>query len=100
MVHLLWFNWDKPKARANRRKHGVEFSFAARVFDDPYFAQIDEFNRYEFRYRIVGMIDGAIYVVVCADGDTNAETGEVAIRIISAREATPHEREEYEEGIV
>jgi uncharacterized protein (DUF4415 family)/uncharacterized DUF497 family protein len=29
------FEWDAIKAVANRRKHGVSFEVAARVFDDP-----------------------------------------------------------------
>ena len=30
------FEWDPAKAAANRRKHGVSFETAARVFADPY----------------------------------------------------------------
>ena len=97
-VALVRFDWDFAKARDNRRKHGIAFAYAVLVFSDPYFAQIDEFDRYEYRYRIIGLIDGTTYVVVCADDDADPDTGETVIRIISAREATVREREEYEEG--
>jgi uncharacterized DUF497 family protein len=32
---MLEFEWDPAKARANLRKHMVEFSYASRVFIDP-----------------------------------------------------------------
>jgi uncharacterized DUF497 family protein len=32
----MTFVWDEAKSRANRRKHGVSFEVAARVFDDPF----------------------------------------------------------------
>jgi hypothetical protein len=30
------FAWDEKKNRLNRRKHGVSFETAARIFEDPY----------------------------------------------------------------
>jgi len=32
---MVRFEWDEAKNRANRRKHGVSFELAQRVFDDP-----------------------------------------------------------------
>jgi hypothetical protein len=29
------FEWDEAKNRSNRRKHGVSFEVARRVFEDP-----------------------------------------------------------------
>ena len=31
----LHFTWDPAKAAANKRKHGIPFDLAARVFADP-----------------------------------------------------------------
>ena len=32
---MRYFTWDKNKARANIRKHGIDFETAAQVFNDP-----------------------------------------------------------------
>ena len=32
----LRFTWDAQKAVSNKRKHGVSFETAARVFSDPF----------------------------------------------------------------
>jgi uncharacterized DUF497 family protein len=29
------FAWDEKKDRINRRKHGISFETAARIFEDP-----------------------------------------------------------------
>jgi uncharacterized DUF497 family protein len=71
------FEWDAAKAEINERKHGVSFEVAVGVFEDS--------ERIE---RLDGLIDGIeIYVVYVARGE--------AIRLISARRASRHEREEY-----
>ena len=48
----------------------------------------------EVRWRTVGEVHGVYLLVVI---HTLEEEGEEVVRIISAREATPHERREYEE---
>jgi uncharacterized DUF497 family protein len=87
--------WDSTKARRNLKKHGVSFEEAATVFTDPLSSTIEDplHSEDEDRFVIIGQsIRGRILVVVHADrGDK--------IRIISARVATAHEREQYEEGI-
>lgn len=35
------FEWDKRKAEANLRKHGISFDEASTVFDDPLAAIFD-----------------------------------------------------------
>jgi hypothetical protein len=85
------FEWDFDKAQANLRKHGVDFADAATVFDDPLAVTLPDAGEEESRFVTIGSdAEGHLLVVVYAwRGD--------AIRIISAREATPMERRQYED---
>ena len=89
----MGFEWDKEsKAGANFRKHGVRMPEAIPVFDDPYAITIadEESDPGEQRFATVGVgALGRLLVVVYAWRGEN-------IRIISARPAEAHEREEYE----
>ncbi len=84
------FEWDAKKAALNLRKHGISFSFAARVFlDDHRIERLDDREDYgENRFVVIGLINGAEIVVVYA-------LREDAIRIISARKADDDEIETY-----
>jgi uncharacterized DUF497 family protein len=84
--------WDVKKAAVNLRNHGVEFSHAATVFDDPMAVTIEDTRHGVQRFFTVGSdLLGRILVVVYA------YFGEEEIRLISARKATPKERRVYEE---
>ena len=73
------FEWDKAKSRSNLLKHGVSFRTATLVFLDPLQANLfDGVLGGEERWRTIG------------------KAGE---RIISAREATTHERKAYEDEL-
>jgi uncharacterized DUF497 family protein len=92
-MHL--FEWDNEKERANRRKHGIRFAQAVSVFRDPHHLTEpdDRFDYDEMRWRTIGMTEGRcmmLFVVYTTRGD-DAEV----IRIISARNADPHERRRY-----
>jgi uncharacterized protein len=89
---MKW-TWDPVKAEANRRKHGVSFELAQRVFDDPLALSRPDPEPEEERWQTVGLIEGVIVFVIHTAPD-DEETG----RIISARKATAHERKAYEEG--
>ena len=39
MVYNGRFIWNRLKAEANQRKHGILFEHAAEVFDDPFFVE-------------------------------------------------------------
>jgi uncharacterized protein len=80
------FEWNEAKAKANLTKHGINFTDAARIFDDHAASHvIDDSVEYgEERMKAVGIVDGAVLVVVYA------ERGE-RIRLISARKATRRE---------
>jgi uncharacterized DUF497 family protein len=90
----LTFEWDAKKARRNLRKHRVSFEEAATVFGDPFSLTIEDplHSEDEDRFVIIGeSLQRRILVVAHAEWGDN-------IRIISARVATRHERESYEEG--
>jgi uncharacterized DUF497 family protein len=87
------FEWNEEKADLNERKHGVPFPFATRVFlDENRLEWIDTRRRYgEPRWITIGLIEGIeIVVTYTLRGKT--------IRLISARKAVRHEREDYWKG--
>jgi uncharacterized DUF497 family protein len=86
------FEWDDAKAAANLAKHGVSFEQARDVFDDPFAIDfVDDREDYgELRLILIGMVDHRLLVI--AHTMTNDK-----VRIISAREAEPHERRQYHE---
>jgi uncharacterized DUF497 family protein len=84
--------WDQPKADANARKHGVAFEEASTVFLDP-LALIVEYPGHPENARIIGLSAARRVLLVVF-----VEQGQDALRLISARRATRHERRRYEEG--
>jgi uncharacterized protein len=89
----LNFEWDKRKAAINKRKHGVSFELAARVFHDPnrIEAYDDLGDHREDRWITVGMVDPILLAVVY----TVRGAEDQAIRLISARKANDKERRQY-----
>ena len=81
------------KRKINRRKHGISFETAGRIFLDT--------NRIEYydimhstdedRFVTIGMVDGLLSVVY-------TERENDILRLISARKATEKERRAYERG--
>jgi uncharacterized protein len=84
------FEWDPAKAVSNSLKHGVEFKWAAGVFEDPWSFESLDWYEGEVRYNRTGMVAGRVVVV------TYTWRGE-SCRIISARKAEPYERRKYHE---
>lgn len=84
------FTWDATKAAANLRKHGVAFPEAATAFEDAQGAYYPD-SLHQDRFILVGYSrqQRSLYVV-------HAEVGTDTIRLISARQATSHEKEHYE----
>ena len=92
------FEWDEKKNRANRKKHGIGFDTAVRVFMDPNFIQRqDRFVDREERWQTLGRVDSGVVLVLVAHTIRDEGAGSL-IRIISARNATPRERRIYEEA--
>ena len=90
---MIQFEWDRPKATANLRKHGVSFEEAQSVFYDEFATQFydDEHSNEEERFLLLGMSDTARLLLVC---HCEREAGDL-IRIISARKATKRESTFY-----
>ena len=92
----MQFEWDSEKDRANRKKHGVSFDLARRVFEDPnHLSTQDRHEDGEERWQTLGLIGPvAIFLVAHTIEDGN---GEEVVRIISARKADKTERRRYDE---
>ena len=88
------FEWDRAKAAANLRKHGVSFEEAATVFGDPLARTYEDpdASEAETRELTFGLSRNGRRLVVA-----HGERGD-GIRIISAREMTRREQRDYEEG--
>jgi uncharacterized protein (DUF4415 family) len=55
------FEWDEAKNRLNKTKHGIDFSIAQLVFDDPFSVWFpDRVEDGEERWHAIGMIDDII----------------------------------------
>lgn len=93
-VHMIEFEWNPAKAKANLKKHGVAFEEARSVFYDEFAIQFfdEENSESEDRFLMLGLSNESKTLVV-----SHCERNEGGtIRIISARKATPSERKYYE----
>ena len=89
----LGFDWDPIKAETNALKHGIAFSEATHVFDDPRHLDVDN-TRPEFdeeRRKVVGRVGSRLIAVIYTIREDH-------VRIISAWKASPNERREYRQG--
>lgn len=88
------FEWDEKKAKANLRKHGVNFEEASTAFRDPLSATARDPDHSvgEDRFVTFGVSSRGRLLVV-----SHTERGD-KVRIISARLAKKGERKIYEEG--
>jgi uncharacterized DUF497 family protein len=89
------YKWTEKKNQINKRKHGFHLSDIGDVFDDPHLVEFYDkahSSLDEDRYITIGRFqDTAILFVVTTD-ETDGDT-----QIITAREATPKEKEAYYE---
>jgi uncharacterized DUF497 family protein len=93
LLILMDFEWDEAKSRSNREKHGVDFSAARALWDDPDRVEIPARTEDEPRWLVVGRIGSGVWSAVTA---TRGER----TRIISVRRARRKEVKLYEsEGI-
>ena len=86
------FFWDSDKDRRNRRIHGIGFQEASTVFGDPLAVTISDPDHSigEERFITIGPATSGCLIVVC-----HTEQGD-NIRIISSREPSAYERQDYE----
>jgi uncharacterized protein len=93
----LEITWDAAKAHSNLTKHGVTFAQAATVLLDPLAVTIFDtvHSQHEERWSTLGLSsEGKLLAVAHTFQSMGA--GRAGVRIISAREATRREREQYE----
>lgn len=89
----MTLEWDPEKAASNLKKHGVRFTDAYSVLEDPEAVTIDDYHPDERRHLTVGMDAlGRVLVV-------SYTWREDRFRIISVRRATPSERRQYGSGL-
>ena len=86
------FEWDSEKASTNRRAHDVTFDEATTVFGDPLALTYEDpaHSDVENRFLTFGHSSTGRPLVVA-----HTERGD-KIRLISAREMTRKERQDYE----
>ena len=85
----LNIEWDIQKNSLNIRKHHISFKDAARIFFDKNRVELydERHSEEEDRFITIGMVNEILFVVYTERLDT--------LRIISARIATPSEKEIY-----
>ena len=87
------FEWDSRKAGSNLKKHGISFDEATTIFGDPLALLMDDPKHSidEQRFLVMGhSVQQRLLVVAFAERPPRT-------RIISARLATWHERNQYEQ---
>jgi len=88
------FEWDPEKAKANLKKHDIDFEEASTIFDDPQFITFwdEEHSIDEERYITIGLSSKG-HLLMTAHTDRKK-----LIRLISARKATKYEEKFYNEA--
>jgi uncharacterized protein len=89
---VVEFEWDAGKAASNLSKHGISFAEAMTVLSDALEKMIPDpvHSDAEMRFVSIGLSEaGRLLVVAYTEREQR-------IRIISARQATPRERKQYE----
>ena len=87
------FEWDRAKAEANARKHGVTFEEAATALVDPRAIEAPDFEDAD-RFVTIGL--SAWLRVLFVVHTERAPSGRT--RIIHARRASARQQRFYEEG--
>jgi uncharacterized DUF497 family protein len=97
ILENMEITWDPKKNRDNISKHGLSFLEAAPVFLDPYLViRYDEAHSAseETRWKGIGLLGNRLLLsVIFTEEQSNK------IRLISAREASFKEKEDYRENI-
>lgn len=84
----MQFEWDDEKADSNRRKHGITFEYATRVFLGPFAVEQEDISSDEERWITMGLVEEIVRFVV-------STVREPRVRLISARKAEGYEREDH-----
>jgi uncharacterized DUF497 family protein len=89
----LEFEWDASKARLSEMKHRVRFEEAILVFRDPLAKLFDDPDHSEAEDRMILIGHSGDRLLVVSFTERQGR-----IRLISARRATPRERDDYEQA--
>lgn len=92
--NLLTYEWDKRKEASNIKNHGVSFHEASTVFLDPHSMSFYDPDHSDDEDRFITLGIAATGKILFL---SHTDRGMVT-RIISAREATKKECEEYEKA--
>ena len=87
------FEWDKHKAKKNKKKHGISFQHASKVFEDKNLVEKQD-TRHDYgedRFITVGSIDRNLITVINTPRNEN-------IRIISAYPSSKQQKRWYQRG--
>jgi uncharacterized DUF497 family protein len=92
-MNEIKFEWNPEKAKLNQKKHQISFDEASTAFYDENALIIDDpdHSETEDRFILMGISIKANLLVVCHC----YRASDSIIRIISARKATAHECEQY-----
>lgn len=84
-VEDYFVEWDDEKAKLNKKKHGISFETAARIFlDKNLIDDYDEFHsNFEERIKVIGRVGKILAVIYTERGEK--------YRLIYARQATKKE---------
>ena len=89
----MYITWEPAKAKSNLKKHHVDFADAAVALEDENALTILDEDHSEIRFRTLALAPETNVLLI-----VHAEQDEETIRIISAREATPKEKQQYYQG--
>lgn len=94
---VLNITWDDRKAQSNLTKHGVTFAQASTVMLDPLAITVFDatHSEHEERWFTIGLSSDRRLLAV-SHTYTVESANTISIRVISAREATRRERQQYE----
>jgi len=91
------FEFDSKKSRSNKKKHGIDFSQAQALWDDPDLMEIPARTSDEPRFLVIGKISGEYWSAVITYPSTALGTGRrEKIRIVSVRRSRKEEIDIYE----
>jgi uncharacterized protein len=83
------FEFDPKKSDSNKNKHGIDFSEAQELWNDPDLLEIPAKTTDEMRFLVIGMIGEKHWTGIITYRNDN-------IRIVSVRHARNEEIELYE----
>ena len=86
---MITFEFDEAKSQTNLLKHGINFTDAQALWDDPRLLEIPAKTEDEPRYLMIGLINGKHWSAVITYRGTN-------IRLISVRRSRTEEVALYE----